>query len=159
HRRGKSFLEWRGATTGGETMARHVTNIVDDAAVEDLRTLVRGDLIRPSDREYDEARRVYNGMIDKHPALIVRCVDVADVMSAVSFAREHALVLAVRGGSHNGPGLGTCDDGVVIDLSRMRSVYVDVAGKTVRVEGGATWGDVDHATHAFGLATPSGIMA
>ena len=140
-------------------MAQQVTSIVDDAAVEDLKSRVRGGLIRPGDALYDEACKVYNGMIVKHPALIVRCVDVADVISAVNFARERGLTLAVRGGSHNGPGLGTCDDGVVVDLSRMRGVYVDAANCTVRVEGGATWGDVDHATYPFGLATPSGIMA
>src|SRR5262249_42493819 len=132
---------------------------VDDAAIEGLRAQVRGDLIRPGDAQYDEARAVYNGMIDKHPALIVRCVDVADVISAVNFARERGLTLAVRGGGHNGPGLGTVDDGVVVDLSRMKSVYVDAANRTVRVEGGAVWGDVDHATHPFGLATPSGFVS
>ena len=140
-------------------MVQQVTSIVDDAAVEDLKTRVRGDLIRPGDAQYDEARKVYNGMIDKHPALIVRCVDVADVISAVNFAREKGLTLAVRGGGHNGPGLGTVDDGVVVDLSRMKGVYVDAANRTVRVEGGAVWGDVDHATHPFGLATPSGFVS
>ena len=119
-------------------MAQQVTSIVDDAAVEDLKTRVRGDLIRPGDAQYDEARKVYNGMIDKHPALIVRCVDVADVISAVNFAREKGLTLAVRGGGHNGPGLGTADDAVVVDLSRMKGVYVDAANRTVRVQGGAT---------------------
>jgi FAD/FMN-containing dehydrogenase len=97
-------------------------------------------------------------MIDKHPALIVRCADVADVIRAVNFAREQDLLLAVRGGGHNGGGLGICDDGLVIDLSHMQGVRVDPVARTVRVEGGATWGDVDHATHAFGLATPSGII-
>jgi FAD/FMN-containing dehydrogenase len=140
-------------------MAQQVTSIVDDAAVEDLKTRVRGDLIRPGDAQYDEARKVYNGMIDKHPALIVRCVDVADVISAVNFAREKGLTLAVRGGGHNGPGLGTADDAVVVDLSRMKGVYVDAANRTVRVQGGAVWGDVDHATHPFGLATPSGFVS
>ena len=98
-------------------------------------------------------------MIDKQPALIARCVDVADVIAAVNFAREHELTLAVRGGGHNGAGLGTCDDGLVIDLSRMKGMRVDPAARTVRVEGGCTWGEVDHATHAFGLATPSGIIS
>ncbi|HEY7091611.1 MAG TPA: FAD-binding oxidoreductase [Ktedonobacterales bacterium] len=140
-------------------MVQQVTNVVDDAAVEDLKTRVRGDLIRPGDAQYDEARKVYNGMIDKHPALIVRCVDVADVISAVNFAREKGLTLAVRGGGHNGPGLGTVDDGVVVDLSRMKGIYVDAANRTVRVEGGCVWGDVDHATHPFGLATPSGFVS
>ena len=98
-------------------------------------------------------------MIDKRPRLIARCVDVADVMSAVNFARENDLLLAVRGGGHNGGGLGTCDDGLVIDLSQMRGVRVDPKARTVRVAGGCTWGDVDHATHAFGLATPSGFIS
>src|SRR5205085_10256337 len=98
-------------------------------------------------------------MINKHPALIARCVDVADVMAAVNFACDHQLTLAVRGGGHNGPGLGTCDDGLVIDLSGMKSVRVDPIARTARVEGGCTLGDVDHATHPFGLAIPSGIMS
>jgi len=108
---------------------------------------------------YDDARKVYNGMIDRRPALIARCVDVADVISAVNFARERGLPLAVRGGGHNGPGLGVCDDGLVIDLSRMKGVRVDPTARTVRVEGGCVWGEVDHATHAFGLATPSGFIS
>jgi FAD/FMN-containing dehydrogenase len=98
-------------------------------------------------------------MIDKHPALIARCTDVADVISAVNFARENELTVAVRGGGHNGPGLGTCDDGLVIDLSALRGVRVDPASGTVRAGGGCVWGDVDHATHAFGLAVPSGIVS
>src|SRR2546423_3996408 len=98
-------------------------------------------------------------MSEKRPALIAHCVDVADVIAAVNFAREHELTLAVRGGGHSGPGLGTCDDGLVIDLSGMKGIRVDPAARTVRVEGGCTWGDVDHATHAFGLATPSGFVS
>ena len=98
-------------------------------------------------------------MIDKRPGLIARCVDVADVMSAVNFARENDILLAIRGGGHNGGGLGICDDGLVIDLSQMRGVRVDPKARTVRVAGGCTWGDVDHATHAFGLATPSGVIS
>jgi FAD/FMN-containing dehydrogenase len=98
-------------------------------------------------------------MIDRRPRAIARCADVSDVITAVSFAREHELLLAVRGGGHNGGGLGSCDDGLVIDLSRMKGVRVDPARRTARVEGGCTWGDVDHATHGFGLATPSGIIS
>jgi FAD/FMN-containing dehydrogenase len=120
---------------------------------------LRGRLIQPNDPDYDAARALYNGMIDKRPRLIARCVDVADVITAVNFAREHGLLLAIRGGGHNGPGLGSCDDGLVIDLSMMKSVRVDPAAKTVRVEPGCTSGDVDHATHAFGLAVPFGIVA
>ncbi len=135
------------------------TVTLDATAVQDLATRVRGDLIQPGDENYDEVRKVYNGMIDRRPALIVRCVDVADVIAAVNFAREQQLPLAVRGGGHNGPGLGTVDDGLVINLSRMKGVRVDPVNRTVRVEGGGTWGDVDHATHAFGLATPSGFIS
>ncbi|MGH3089896.1 MAG: FAD-binding oxidoreductase [Gammaproteobacteria bacterium] len=131
----------------------------EQSAIEDLRATLRGELIQPSDETYEEARAVYNAMIDKRPALIARCADVADVIASVNFARENGLTLAVRGGGHNGAGLGTCDGGVVLDLSRMKGVRVDPASRTVRVEGGATWGDVDHATHAFGLATPSGIIS
>ena len=132
---------------------------LDKAAVQELKARLRGELIQPEDAAYEAARKVYNGMIDRHPALIAKCVDVADVISAVNFAREQGLVLAVRGGGHNGPGLGTCDDGLVIDLSRMKGIRVDPANRTARVEGGCVWGDVDHATHPFGLATPSGFIS
>lgn len=98
-------------------------------------------------------------MIDKRPRLIARCVDVADVMAAVAYGRENGLLTAIRGGGHNGAGLGTCDGGLVIDLSRMKGIRVDPAAKTVRVEPGCVWGDVDHATHAFGMATPSGFIS
>jgi UDP-N-acetylenolpyruvoylglucosamine reductase len=132
---------------------------LSEQAVTALRTQLRGELIQPGDAHYDEARKVYNAMIDKRPALIARCVDVADVISAVNFARENQLTVAVRGGGHNGPGFGTCDDGLVIDLSPMRGVRVDPSNKTVRVEGGCVWGDVDHATHPFGLAVPCGFIS
>src|SRR6185312_2774309 len=99
--------------------------VLDEAALADLRTRLRGEVIVPSDERYETARAVYNGMIDRRPAAIARCVDVADVMAAVSFAREHQLTLAIRGGGHNGGGLGTCDDGLVIDLSRMKGIHVD----------------------------------
>jgi FAD/FMN-containing dehydrogenase len=124
---------------------------------ETLQSNLRGILLTPNDEGYDEVRQLYNGMIQRYPAMIARCVDVADVIQCVNFARENGLTLAVRGGGHNGAGLGMVDDGLVIDLSLMKSVRVDPAARTVRVDGGATWGDVDHATHAFGLATPSGI--
>ncbi len=125
----------------------------------DLKAKMRGDLIPPGDANYDEARKLYNGMIDKRPGLIARAVDVADVMACVNYARENGVLLAVRCGGHNGPGLGSCDGGLVIDLSRMRGVRVDPAAKTAQVAGGCVWGDVDHATHAFGLATPSGFIS
>jgi FAD/FMN-containing dehydrogenase len=133
--------------------------LLDEATVEQFKAGLRGTLIQPGDEGYDEARKVYNAMITKRPRLIAYCADVADVFASVNFAREHDVLLAVRGGGHNGGGLGVADDGLVIDLSRMRGVRVDPEAGTVRVEGGATWGDVDHATHAFGLAVPTGIIS
>ena len=120
---------------------------------------LRGDLVLPDDAEYDAARAVYNGMIDKRPAAIARCRDTADVVAAVGFARANGLEIAVRGGGHHAAGFGTWDDALVIDLSPMRGTTVDPAQRTVRVDGGATWRDVDHATVAFGMATPSGFLA
>jgi UDP-N-acetylenolpyruvoylglucosamine reductase len=102
---------------------------------------------------------VYNGMIDRRPRVIVTCADVADVIHCVNFARDHGLAPAIRGGGHSVPGFGVCDDGIVIDLSRLRGIRVDPARRVVRVEGGCTWGDVDHATHVFGLATPGGLIS
>jgi FAD/FMN-containing dehydrogenase len=125
----------------------------------DLRSQMRGDVLTYTDDAYEENRRVYNGAIDRRPAVIARCVDAADVIAAVGFAREYGVPLAVRGGGHSGPGLGTCDDGVVVDLSKMRGVRVDPESHTVRAEGGCVWGDVDHATHPFGLAVPSGFIS
>ncbi len=141
------------------TESTPTTLAVDVAAVQELAARLRGALIRPGDDSYDTARKVYNGMIDRKPALIARCVNAGDVIAAVTFARAHNLLVAIRGGGHNGPGLGVCDDGLVIDLGAMKGVRVDPKNRTVRVEGGATWGDVDHATHAFGMATPSGIIS
>ena len=126
---------------------------------DEFRAAFRGELIEPGEAGYDDARAVYNGMIDRHPRLIARCVDTADVIAAVNLARESGTLLAVRGGGHNAGGLGVWDDALVVDLSTMRSVHVDPAAGTVRVEGGATWGDVDHATHPFGLAVPSGFIS
>jgi FAD/FMN-containing dehydrogenase len=128
------------------------------AARRELNGFV-GQLIAADDARYDEARKVYNAMIDKRPALIARCAGPADVAKAIAFAREHDLPLAVRGGGHNGAGLGSVDDGVVIDLSLMRDVQVDPQARTVRVGGGCTWGEVDRATNEHGLATPSGIIS
>jgi FAD/FMN-containing dehydrogenase len=134
----------------------HRTYDLDTSA---LKASLRGELIQPSDEGYNAARKVYNGMIDKHPALIARCADVADVVAAVNFARESGLLVSIRGGGHNAGGLGVCDDGLVIDLSLIRYTHVDPVARTVRVGGGCTWGDVDHATHAFSLAVPSGIIS
>ena len=130
-----------------------------EMTVEELKNRLRGEIIQPGDDGYDDARKVYNAMIDRRPALIACCADVADVMAAVNFGRENNMLTAVRGGGHNGGGLGICDDGLVIDLSGIKYTRVDPAASTVRVGGGCTWGDVDHATHAFGLATPSGIIS
>jgi UDP-N-acetylenolpyruvoylglucosamine reductase len=130
-----------------------------DLALEPLHAAVRGDVIEPGDPAYDQARRVYNAAHDRHPAVVVRPVDAADVIAAVHFARDHALPLAVRGGSHAVAGHGTCDGGLVVDLSRMRAVRVDPVTRTARAEGGCTWGDFDHATHAFGLATTGGVVS
>jgi hypothetical protein len=126
--------------------------------IEELRTQVRGDVIAPEDERYEEARHVYNAMIDRRPAVIVRAANAGDVMAAVDLAREHDLDLAVRGGGHSVPGFGTCD-GVVIDLAGMRGVRVDPAPRTARAEGGATWGDFNAATYPFGLATTGGIIS
>jgi FAD/FMN-containing dehydrogenase len=125
----------------------------------ELRTQVRGGIVRPEDAGYDDARRVYNAMHDRRPALIVRAAGVADVLAAVRFAGTQGLALAVRGGSHSVPGFGTCDGGLVLDLGRMRGIRVDPERRTVRAEGGCTWGDLDHATYAFGLATTGGVVS
>jgi FAD/FMN-containing dehydrogenase len=124
-----------------------------------LRERLRGKLIQRGDGDYDEARKLYNGMINKRPLLIAHCADVADVITAVNFGRDEGLRIAVRGGGHNGPGLGSVDDGLVIDMSMMKGVRVDPAARTARVGAGCTQGDVDHATHAFGLAVPAGIIS
>ena len=118
-----------------------------------------GRLIGPEDSDYEAARTVYNAMIDKRPALIARCASLGDVSRAIAFARDHDLLIAIRGGGHNGAGLGTCDDGVVIDLSLLKDIQVDPAARTVRVGGGCAWGEVDQATSEHGLATPSGIIS
>lgn len=128
-------------------------------SVDQLRERVRGAVVTPQDAAYDEARKVYNAMIDRKPAVVVRCAGAADVMATVDFARENGLDLAVRGGSHSVPGFGTCDDGVVADLTGMRGVRVDPGDRTARAEGGATWGDFNAATHVFGLATTGGIIS
>src|SRR5215467_13832907 len=128
-------------------------------SIEQISAAIRGQLIRPTDATYDAARKVYNGMIDKRPKLIVRAVDVGDVMAALHYGRENRLLTAIRGGGHNGAGLGTCDGGLVIDLSPMKGIRVDPAAGTVRAEAGCVWGDVDHATYAFGMATPSGFIS
>ena len=133
--------------------------MIAEETISQLALELRGKLIEPHHAEYDASRRVHNGMIDKHPAAIAYCVDVADVISAVKYAAEHHLLVAVRGGGHSGAGLGLCDDGLVIDLSQMNGVHVDPDTLTVRVEGGCTLGKLDHTTHAFGAVVPSGIIS
>jgi FAD/FMN-containing dehydrogenase len=136
-----------------------VTEASAPLADDQLAGALRGQLIGPQDGDYEEARKVYNGMIDRRPALVVRCEDVADVMAVVDFARRREMLLAIRGGGHNGGGLGVANDAVVCDLSPMHGVHVDPTTRRVRVEGGATLGQVDHATHPFGLAVPAGIFS
>jgi FAD binding domain/Berberine and berberine like len=132
---------------------------MNQEAVTQFKSQLRGELIEPTDARYDDVRKVYNAMISRKPRLIALCADVADVIAAIQFARKNNLLVSVRGGGHNAGGLGICDDGLVIDLSGIKYVHVDPAARTVRVGGGSTWGDVDHATHAFGLAVPSGIIS
>ena len=142
----------------GTTLSGARTHI-DNRAIDDLAQDLSRPPILPDSADYDEGRRVFNKMIDKRPALIVRCGGVADVLRAVRFARDHDLIVAVRGGAHNAAGFATCDGGIVIDLSPMRGVRVDVDNRLVRAEGGATWGDVDRDTQAFGLVAVGGIVS
>jgi len=132
---------------------------IDDDVIKKFQEIIHGALITPADPTYDAERSVYNGMIDKYPALIVKCRDVADVIAAVNFGKEHNLLLAVRGGGHNACGLGTCDDGLVIDLGFMKGTRIDLKTNTIRVEAGCTLRDIDHVTQMFGKAVPSGILS
>jgi len=132
---------------------------VADEQIERFNAAFHGDLIRPDDADYDEARAVWNGMIDKRTALVARCTGVADVVSAVDFARETAIPAAVRGGGHNVAGTAVCDDGLVVDLSEMTGVWVDPETRTAWAQAGATWGDLDRETQVFGLATPGGVVS
>lgn len=133
--------------------------MLNEISIQEFRATLRGGLIQPQDEGYDDARKVYNAMIDKRPRMIVRCADVADVIRSVNFARENNILLSIRSGGHNAGGLGICDDGLVIDLSLIKYTRVDPASKTVVAGGGCLWGDIDHATHVFGMATPSGIIS
>ena len=135
------------------------TDLKPDQVVAELRGQLRGRLITRSDEGYDDARLVYNGAIDRRPWAVARIADVADVISCVDFAREHHVPLAIRGGGHHGAGFGVWDDALVIDFAELRSTTVDPVAGTVRADAGCTWGDVDHATGAFGLATPSGFVS
>ncbi len=130
--------------------------VISEAAVENFRGSLHGESLRPGDEGYDGVRRIWNAMIDKRPAMIARCSGTADVINSVNFAKENGLLISVRGGGHNFPGNSVCNDGLMIDLSRMTGVRVDPAAKTVRAQGGTKWGAFDHETQAFGLAAPGG---
>ena len=132
--------------------------MLSDTAVHRLRARILGGVLGRGDDGYDGARAVFNAMIDRFPALIVQCAGVADVRETVMFAREHDLLVSIRGGGHGVTGSAVCDDGLGIDLSRMRSVRADPVTQTARAEGGATWGDFDRETQAFGLASTGGIV-
>src|SRR5713226_4161995 len=136
-----------------------VSIALSDTAIQELKTRLRGQLLTPGDDGYDAARLIWNGMHDKRPALIARCTGVQDVIDAVNFARTHQLLVAVRGGGHNMAGNGSCDGGIMIDLSLMKGVHVDPKAKTARVQGGATLGDLDRETQVFGLAAPAGNIS
>jgi FAD/FMN-containing dehydrogenase len=139
-------------TTGADTA-------LEDAAVDAFTASLRGELLRPSDPGYGDARKVWNGMIDKRPALIARCAGAADVMAAVNFARTNDLLVSVRGGGHNITGNAVCDGGLMIDLSRMKGVRVDPVTRTARAEAGLTWGEYNRETQAFGLASTGGVVS
>jgi len=133
--------------------------VLTEAAVEEFKLGLRGEMLRSSDEGYDEARTVFNAMIDKHPGLIVRCVGVADVISTVNFARTNELLVAVRGGGHNVAGSAVCEGGIVIDLSPMKGIRTDPVARKVRAEPGLTWGEVTHDLQAFGLAATGGFVS
>ena len=135
-----------------------VEKAIDETLVDKLGFSLRGRLLRPDDDDYDAVRRVWNGMVDKRPALIAQCAASADVVDVVRFARAHELLVSVRGGGHNIAGKSVCEGGLMIDLSRMNRVSVDPQRRTARVEGGARLGDLDRATQAFGLATTAGVV-
>src|SRR5919199_1614054 len=142
--------------------AEHETTMgmfLEEAVIQAFRATLRGELLRPSEDGYDGARKVFNGMIDKRPALIVRCAGVADVINAVNFARTNELLVAVRGGGHNVAGYAVCDGGLVIDLSQMKGMRVDPSARTVRAEPGLTWGELNHDLQAFGLGATGGYVS
>ncbi len=132
--------------------------LLSEDALDKLKSLIQGDVLLPTDNEYDNARKIWNGMIDKCPALIVRCTGPADVIDAIKFAREHNILVSIRGGGHNVAGNALCDDGMVIDLSKMKGIHLDLKSKTVRAQAGVTLGELDRETQMFGLSVPSGIV-
>src|SRR3954464_6724563 len=128
-------------------------------AITEFRSQFQGPIIEPGDARYEQERKVFNGMIDRKPRLVIKCTDRADVMAAVRMAKRSDLKVAIRGGGHNAAGLGVCDDGLVVDVAAISYVRVDPSARTALVGAGCTWSQVDHATHAFGLAVPSGIVS
>lgn len=145
------MVNLRGTSTMAVTM--------DDAAIQDFRARLRGPLLQPGDHGYDVARTVWNAMIDHHPALIVRAQGVADGIATMNFAREHDLLLSIKGGGHNVAGKAVGDGGLMLDLSLLKGIQVDPIARTARAEPVVLWGELDHETHAFGLATPGGTVA
>jgi FAD/FMN-containing dehydrogenase len=141
------------------TVEKSTNPFVNEGVFQTFKSSIRGQIIVKGDPTYNDERRVYNGMIDRRPAAIVKCRDVADVISCVNFGREHQILTAIRSGGHNAGGLGLCDDGLVIDMSLMKGIRVDLKSNTVRAEGGVLLGDLDHATQVFGKAVPSGILS
>ena len=134
------------------------TRAVGVSELKRLKSALHGYLIHPKDKEYEEARKVWNGMIDRHPSFIIRCADESDVVQSIRFVREHNLLVAVRGGGHTVAGFGTCDGGVVIDLSMMKGIEVNATSRTVTAQPGLTWGEFDAATQPAGLATTGGLV-
>ncbi len=129
-----------------------------ETKIQELKSRIKGRIILPKDKEYDEARKIYNAMIDKHPGIILKCRDKQDVIEAVNFGRENALEASIRSGGHNGAGLALCEDGLVIDLSEMKDIHIDPENRTAVILPGNTLANIDKATHEFGLALPSGII-
>jgi FAD/FMN-containing dehydrogenase len=141
-------------------MAVHkTTDTFDESVLGEFRRALRGEILTSESEGYEKARQVYNGMTDRHPAMIVRCVGVSDVLAAVRFVRDNDCLPSVRSGGHSIAGLCISDGGIVIDLSLMKGIWVDPARRTARAEAGVTWGDLDHETQAFGMATPGGVIS
>jgi FAD/FMN-containing dehydrogenase len=153
------LLGVQGAAMATQVLAPPIEGVLDEATIEEFRGRLCGQLLTPDDPNYDEARAVRNGLIDRHPALIARCAGTADVVECVNFARERGLLFSVRGGAHNVAGNAVNEGGLVIDLSEMRGVWVDPQARVAHVQGGATWGDLDRETQLFGLATPGGVVS
>jgi FAD/FMN-containing dehydrogenase len=152
-------LAGKGEKMAGRELMNSKGDVVSENRIEEFRVGLRGEVIRPDEVAYDTARRIWNNSVDRHPGIIARCEGAADVVDAVNFARENELLLAVRGGGHNVGGRALCDDGMVIDLSRMKGIHVDGKNRTARVQAGATLGDVDRETHLYGLAVPAGVVS